>query len=629
MMSNSFQRAARFFAAFAVSLLPLLAFADADKPADDVDTVIAVTAQPVVINKSFSEIDPSLIQTEAIRQSEGIPPRQITNPDALLRPRPATTPKFDPLMERQSKAMRNVTKAFTTASVNVEGHFGACCPPDTVGEIGPTHFIQMTNGVGADGTTISIYDKAGTRILAPVSLEGALGSGACAAADGDPIPLYDQLANRWLLTQFETAGGPGVHGFCIYVSSGHDPFLGSWTQYFFPTQGAGFPDYPKYAVWPNAYYIGTNEGGPVYAIDRAKMLAGQPATMITRNIPQLAGFGFQLATPVDVAGPIPPPDGAPGIFVRHRDDESHNAVPNATQDYLEVWEFQPDFVTPANSTFTGPTNIPMAEFDSDLCGLTSFFCFGQPGTAQQLDPLREPVMQRPVYRNFGTYQSLVGNLTTDVTGGDQGGIRWFEMRRAAGVASGGWSNFQEGTVAAADGVNRWMGSLAMDKQGNMALGYSVSDANATFPGIRYTGRTVGATAGIMNQGETEIGTGAVSQTFSDRWGDYSAMTVDPVDDCTFWFTTEYLPAASADGSPRTRIAAFKYDACTALCAAPNSENLALSVEAVTTTQTYEVCNTVTVGPQYDINAGGKVTMKGQRLVFLNGVSVLGELVTNN
>lgn len=625
-----------------LSLLALLSQVTAQAGSGDSGVVVVGPVEPVVIDKTVLDTPQLLLKYPSGGINENIPPRQITNPDALLRPRPPTQPRLDPLLQLQSNAV-NAVRVFTTPNLNVAGHFGSCCPPDTVGEIGPTHFVQMTNGTAAiAGTAYSIWQRNGTMVAGfPKALEAlAPAASACSNADGDPIPMYDQLANRWVLTQFERSGGAGVWGFCMYVSSGHNPVTSTWTMYFFGTPGTGFPDYPKFAVWPDAYYIATNESAhpgkpagsrPVYAVDRSKMLAGQAATMIIKEVPtSLAGFGFQITPPVDIAGQRYPPAGAPGIFIRHNDDDAHAGA--GVSDTLEVFEFKPDFTTPANTTFTGPTSINLAEFDSDLCGLTSFNCFPQPGTAQQLDPLREPVMQVPVYRNHGTHQSLIGNLTTDVTGADRGGIRWFELRRAAGTATGGWSLFQEGTYApdtagdptdaGAGGVHRWMASLAQDKQGNMALGYSVSASTVVFPGIRYTGRTVAATAGTMNQAETTLGTGAVAQA-SERWGDYSGMTVDPVDECTFWFTTGYMPAGAGTFDPRTRIAAFDFDACQNSCTDPNSENLALSSETVTTTQNYEVCDTITVGPAYDIGAvGGNVTMQaGRSVVFLSGTSV--------
>ncbi len=410
------------------------------------------------------------------------------------------------------------------------------------------------------------------------------------------------------------------------MSSGADPITSTWTLYQFNTPGTDLPDYPKFGVWHDAYYAATNQTPPrVYAFDRASMLAGAAAGGFTATVVGLPGFGFQIVPPVDLGGPTAPPAGSPGIFIRHRDDEAHDGAATPASDLLEIFEFTPDFATPANSTFTGPTAIAVADFESELCGLTSFECFPQPGTTQLLDPLREPVMQRPVYRNFGTHQSLIGSFVTDVDGGaaNRGGIRWFELRRPAGTTTGGWTLFQEGTVSAADGLSRWMGSLAMDGQGNMALGYSTSGpAAGQFPSIRYTGRQVGDTAGTMPQVETEIIAGTASQTISERWGDYSGMTVDPVDDCTFWYTTEYVPDGTG-GFPLTRIASFSFDSCGGC-----SADLVLANQTLSGAQTLEATSTATLGPSLIVN-GTNIVVNAPTVLFLNGVEVQGTFQAGN
>lgn len=242
--------------------------------------------------------------------------------------------------------------------------------------------------------------------------------------------------------------------------------------------------------------------------------------------------------------------------MRHRDDEVHNSgANNPSNDFLEIFEFQVDFATPANSTFIGPTQIPITEFDSDLCGLVSFACFPQPGTGTTLDPLREVLMHRVQYRNLGTHESLVGNFVVDVDGADQGGIRWFELHK---TGAGPWSLHQEGTHAP-DTDTRWMGSIALDGAGNLALGYSVS-SETTFPSIRYAGRLPIDPPGTLTVGEVSLVEGGASQTYSNRWGDYSSMSVDPVDDCTFWYTNEYIPANGGE-LWRTRIGKFSFPAC--------------------------------------------------------------------
>jgi hypothetical protein len=397
------------------------------------------------------------------------------------------------------------------------------------------------------GTRVTIYDKTtGAVVTGPFLLETLGSGGACAQGHGDPIALFDRLANRWLLSEFAETG----NHLCVYISQTVDP-TGAYFRYDMPT--AEFPDYPKYSVWPNAYYVTTNESTVgVYAMDRTKMLLGQAATMQRFAATALAGFPFQALTPADFDGSTAPPANAPGYFARHRDDEVHNAGSNnTTKDFIEIWQLQPDFATPANSVLSGPTNVDVASFDSHLCGLVAFNCFPQPGSATTLDPLREVVMWRLQYRNFGSYAALVGNFTVDVNATDRGGIRWFELRKTGG---GAWTLFQEGTYSP-DATNRWMGSIAMDQSGNIALGYSASSGSVS-PGLRFTGRQAADAAGTMTTSETTIIAGSASNT-NQRWGDYSAMTVDPTDDCTFWFTGQYSPASTW----ATRITKMKFDSC--------------------------------------------------------------------
>jgi hypothetical protein len=462
-------------------------------------------------------------------------PRRHHHPPRITPP--GSKPQIDPLLAAQARAPQ--TRSPQPPILNFAGQgFAGAFPPDTVGDVGIDHYVQMVNSAG--GAVFAVYDKSnGSLVAGPIALD-SLGTGVCANGLGDGVVLYDQLADRWLLSEISTFGNT----LCVYVSKTSNPITGGWFAYQFYTPD--LPDYPKYGVWPDAYYAATNESNPtVYAFNRAQMLAGGVATAQRFTAPPLDAFGFQALIPADADGLTPPPAGAPNPFLRHRDDEAHDPGANdPARDFLEIWEFHVDFATPANSSFTGPTNVPVAEFDSGLCGFSSFSCFPEPG-GPTLDPLREVVMHRLQYRNFGTYQTLVGNFVTDVDGTDHGGIRWFELRQT----SGGWGLYQEGTFAP-DAHHRWMGSAAMDGAGNLAVGYSVSSATL-YPGIRYTARQPGDPLGTL-QGETAVVAGAAAHA-SNRWGDYSALSVDPVDDRTFWFTTLYTPTSLW----ATRIATFR------------------------------------------------------------------------
>jgi PKD repeat protein len=402
----------------------------------------------------------------------------------------------------------------------------------------------MTNGPGS--SRFIIFDKQGNTIVGPLDLDSLWAAGgACGSGSGDPIVMYDRLAGRWLMSEFASTG----NHLCVYISKTGDPVSGGWWNYDFAVPQ--FPDYPKYAAWPDAYYVSTNESSPTaYALDRAKMLNGQPATFQRFTAPPLT-FGFNALAPVNVDSSAGPPAG-PGIFLRHRDDEIHNpGSNNPNQDFIEAWTLQVNWTTPASSTFTGPVNIPIAEFDSHLCGVGSFSCIQQPGTMQRLDPVSEVVMWHAGYWNFGSHETITGNFVVDASGTDRGGVRWFELRRTGG---GPWTIFQQGTHSP-DTTSRWMGSIAVDKVGNLALNYSAS-STSVFPSMRYTGRLVTDPLGTM-QAENSVFAGTGSQA-SNRWGDYSATNVDPADDCTFWMTNEYMISG---GQWRTRIATFAFPSC--------------------------------------------------------------------
>jgi len=431
-------------------------------------------------------------------------------------------------------------------------------PPDTVGDIGPNHYIQMVN------TAFAIYDRQGTLLAGP-SLINSLWSGfggLCETQNmGDPIVQYDHLADRWLVSQFAfdvNASGP-VPPFleCIAISRTGDPVSGGWFLYGFTTPA--FPDYPKFGVWPDAYYMSTFEGANlgVFAFDRASMLNGDPATFVRFTIPSLsAGRPQTRILPSDLDGPTLPPAGSPNFFVRSVD----GAIQGGGDDRLEIFEFHVDFDSPTASAFTGPTSLTTDPYDIQMCGPTlPRACIFQPGTTQRVDPLSNRLMRPLQYRNFGTHETLVASQTVDVGDfDDHAGVRWYELRRVGGA----WSIRQQGAHAP-DPRHRWMGSAAMDKDGNMALGYSVVSGDIDVPvspGIRYVGRLASDPLGTTPQGEVTLVAGGGSQTGSVRWGDYSSMNIDPLDDCTFWFTTKYYATNSAVGW-RTRIATFGFPGC--------------------------------------------------------------------
>ena len=451
-------------------------------------------------------------------------------------------------------------------------------PPDPVGDVGPNHYVEMVNLVFA------VYDKSGNLLLGPVDT-GTLWDGFvipdCTDPSGDPIVLYDQFADRWLLSQFTTRFDSGIFYNCVAISQTGDP-TGAYYRYAFITQpdpewpgGTYFPDYPKYGVWKDSYIMTTRDFGAftgygisVYALEKNKMINGQAKAravqfFLDSNVVPLELMGDGLLPP-DVDGKAKPKNDAPAPIVGTQDD---GAGYGATSDALNIWELKVQWNARATASLEFAAQLPVAPFDSIFpCAPTSRDCLPQPGIsnpAQYIDILsyRQRPTYRLAYRNFGTYESYVTNQAVEAAPG-VAGVRWYEIRRDGG---GNYSVYQQGTYAPGDGVHRWMGSAAMDWQGNMALGYSVVNGVDVYPGIRYTGRNAGDPLGQMTLGEGVIinGTG-VQLTTNSRWGDYTSLNIDPVDDCTFWYVNEYYTAAGQASSAagwQTRIASFKLPGC--------------------------------------------------------------------
>jgi Big-like domain-containing protein len=436
-------------------------------------------------------------------------------------------------------------------------------PPDTNMAVGPNHVVQWVNG------GFVVFDKRGTPIGAPVADSTFWASATCNQLGGfsDPTIQYDRMADRWIVGEVGLPLLPGLFGQfaqCFAVSTTSDP-TGSYFMWGYGF-GSNINDYPKMAVWPDGYYItwnifagsGTFVGPEACAWDRNGMLAGVAA-------PSFVCFklnaAFSSLLPSDLDGTTPPPAGSPN-FVMDIDPVSST---------LNLWQFHVDYANPNNSTFVGPTSIAgVAPFEAP-CPTTED-CISQPGTATKLDALGDRLMYRLAYRSFGDHASLVANHTVMTPTGNTG-VRWYEVRDPGGTPT----IFQQGTFAP-DADSRWMGSIAMDKSGNIGVGYSVG-SSATFPSIRFTGWEVGGPLGEL-EAETSAAAGGGSQTGYDRWGDYSAMRIDPVDDCTFWYTQEYQATTqSADWS--SRIISFQFPSCghslvpttTALASSPNPSSV--------------------------------------------------------
>ncbi len=413
--------------------------------------------------------------------------------------------------------------------------------PDTNGDVGPDHYIQITNG---GGSVFKIFNKEGDLMFGPSSAN-VFWEDFNISGFGDPVVLYDQGADRWVLTEF---GDFSTSVMLVAVSVTSDP-MGEWNAYEF--QAPSFPDYPKYGIWNDAYYITTNEGGdpniPIYVLDRDAMLNGEPTAAMQRvgvpKFPAANAFAFQVATPVDWDGAqSPPPAGSPAMVVRLYDDAWDGGV-----DKLEIWEIDVDWDNPDNTTVTGPIELPTEPFDSDVCALSIYECIEQ-SNGSLVSALMQVVMHRVNYRNFGTHESIVLNHVVDVDGNNFAGVRWYELRKPNG---GEWGIHQQGTVSPDDN-HRFMGSIAMDAFGNIGLAYSVMGPD-DFLSLRYTGRTPADPLGEMSIDEYEFATG-LSYHVGNRWGDYAAMAVDETNGSSFWFTSEYMKESNDWG---TKIVSFQ------------------------------------------------------------------------
>lgn len=437
-------------------------------------------------------------------------------------------------------ALTNVAK-FAGVGAGDYGFSPRATPPDTSGAVGATQYVQWVN------TSFAVFDKAtGKPVLGPEpgnTLWSGFGGDCETHNDGDPIVQYDKAANRWVLTQFALKHSQdGAFLQCVAVSATSDA-TGEYYRYAF--EQPNFNDYPKVGIWPDGYYISYNMfdgntfaflGARACAMDRSRMLKGLSATQVCFQQKQ----SVASLLPSDLDGSLAPAKGEPNFFL--------SLGTNA----LRLWKFHADFKTPDKSTFSGPINISVAPFTL-ACGGTGWTCIPQNGTSNLLDSLGDRLMYRVAYRRFSDgHETLL--VSHAVTAGKSVGIRWYEIRDPNGKPT----PFQQGTFAP-DNSFRWISSMAMDQRGNIAVGYSLS-STSLFPSIGVTGRTPDDPPGAL-EGETTLQAGGGAQTGLRRWGDYSAMTIDPQDDCTFWFTSEYLKATGSFQNWSTEIFAFQFPGC--------------------------------------------------------------------
>jgi hypothetical protein len=511
------------------------------------------------------------VRTAPLRQMYAIPPRlaPVRVEREPIRPKPPTdvsaasrtaqTYAGSPLSAPSSGII------FEGIGTGIAGFSVSSNPPDTNGRVGATHYVQWNN------TSFAVFSKSGTLLYGPAAgntLFQPLG-GVCATHnDGDPVASYDILSGRWVLSQFVVGASPDFSHQCVAVSATSDP-LGSYYLYDFVTDKVNFVDYPKTAVWPDGYYMsghvfnGSGTAyitGRIFVFERDKMIQGLPARQLQKDLKRYGNkpqFGF---LPSDLDSLTPPPAGA-AAFVIGPDPNTTNKLDSARVQV--TWGTNPTI------TLT-ETQIP-ASWDSAPClnntaAQDNRDCVPQPAPAtpaDYLDNLDFRFMYRLAYRNFGgnpAQESLVANIT--VTGANNpkhGAIRWYEFRNSGGLTTTP-TVFQASTYDP-DSAYRWIGSIAMDKDHNIALGYSKSSLSIK-PGIYINGRlstdppnTLGTEATVF------AGLGVQTAGAGNRWGDYSAMTIDPVTQCTFFYTNEYLPNNGAFNWG-SKISTHKFPSCT-------------------------------------------------------------------
>jgi len=418
---------------------------------------------------------------------------------------------------------------------------GGFVPPDTNASVGDTQVVETVN------VAYAVYSKTdGHLIMAAKNIQilyQPLG-GVCATGNlSDPVVNYDKMANRWLITMIAFNNTFSQNAACIGVSKTSDA-TGAYNLYSFSYSNV-LPDYPKVGVWPDAYYITTDSfpngnfftGAESCALDRSKMLSGAAATSVCF---QRGAADFALL-PADLDGATLPPSGAPNYEMD---------LPSASA--VSLYKFHVDFANPNNSTFTGPTNLTVPSY-SDACGGGT--CIPQPSPGETLDSLSSRLMFRLPYRNFGDHEAIVATHSIRPTSGSaSSAMRWYEIRNPSTSPT----VFQQGNVQH-NTISVWMGSIAMDKVGNIALGASGS-SSAQKPLIAYTGRVPSDPAGKMESPKVVIAGGGVQTSSFHRWGDYSSMAIDPSDDCTFWYTQEYYKTTGSFNFS-THMNSFKFTTC--------------------------------------------------------------------
>lgn len=445
------------------------------------------------------------------------------------------------LQEKQGTVpMKQAIVSFDAAQRNVD-------PTDPTGAAGPNHYVHAFN------SGFSIFDKQGNVLVPPTDL-ASLGGEFTGERLGDPIVLYDQFADRFLITQY--AGCPAVpptscsnrqdpsNGLLVAISRGPDPVNDGWYTYRFAT--GTFPDYPKYFIWSDGYYVTTNQdlNNPavlevVFVLERDQMLQGEAARHVGFPLPGIRKNGFYSPAAFNATGTVPPPRGnMPLIYFQ---DDAWEGV---NVDHLKLWKVNVDWNNLQNSTITASQEITPSEgltpFNSTFDG-GGFSNLPQPFNGADLDALQGALMYPTSFRRFETHNSVVFNFVVDVdpTRAEHAGIRWYELRQNG--ENQPWYIYQEGTYAP-DQSDRWCGSINMDRHGNIGMGFTLMNDNPELPilpTLKFTGRYANDPLNVMTLQEVTI-VESNSPNDGNRYGDYAHTSIDPVDDETFWYVGEYF-----------------------------------------------------------------------------------------
>lgn len=563
----------------------------------------------------------NLIQDIPVRDEKGMIRPAGVRPVTPAPPAFADVPDFaDPVVQKNRGTI--TPSAAIGSNFNGQG-YNYVNPPDPSLAVGPNHVIQMING--SSGAYFVIYSKTGSVLKSQTYLDQITGRGGL----GDPIVLYDQLADRFVMTEFANRSENSSEGLVVAVSQTSNP-TGSWYVYFFST-GTSFPDYPKFSVWNDGYYATSNDyvnnsynGSTIYAFDRSRMLTGQSVTTYQQVKFSTTNFTKYLTMcPVLLQGNTVPPAGTGGLFA-YMFDGSWTST-NNDADSVGLIEYRVNWSNPSASTLVNRSSLRASDFKSQICTASRGACIPQPGTTTRLEGLEQKVMNQPIYRNFGNREGVVMTHIID-KGSSISAIRWYELQKT----TGNWSINQQSTYSP-DNVHRWMPSIAYDAAGNIALAYNVSDGSSVFPGIRYTGRRSCDPLNTMTYAETAIANGT-SRNGSSRYGDYSHLVADP-NGQSFWFTGEWNSSLNW----RTQITNFNLDNCgSTTCNSPiglsasniTSTGATLSWTAISGAVSYDVDYKTTSSATW-INAATGTTTTSVNLAALTASTVYDWRVRTN